>query len=336
MLNISENMTLREVTDQSPFFQECSRWLIRDWGGEQVVAPIKDLPFGSGLATIEGMKALQRLHDEGHKVLHDYYTEEEKAACPELEQTKMFHFPGESGAPFVVICPGGAYMDVSVYNEGFQTAMAFQRAGYHAFIVHFRTDYIPLMPRPMDDLSRAITYILAHAEELGTVTKDYAVQGYSSGGHLAASWGTDNHGYRVYQQPKPAALILGYPAGSMNNFCDDISAGLGTTMYREVGNQFLTRIGGRGYTKESLKEYSIEEHIDEAYPPTYLVHSKDDSGVHFQGSLYIEESLKAHHIPYEFDKVDGCDHGFALGEGSPAEGWIDHAIAFWEKQMKAN
>ena len=26
-------------------------------------------------------------------------------------------------------------------------------------------------------------------------------------------------------------------------------------------------------------------------------------------------------------------HGFGLGEGTVAEGWIDHAVLFWEKQM---
>ena len=36
---------------------------------------------------------------------------------------------------------------------------------------------------------------------------------------------------------------------------------------------------------------------------------------------------KFHHYP-------GLGHGFGLGIETPAEGWIDSAVAFWEKQMR--
>ena len=32
----------------------------------------------------------------------------------------------------------------------------------------------------------------------------------------------------------------------------------------------------------------------------------------------------------------GLPHGFGLGTGTVAEGWIDDAVKFWEKQMKDN
>lgn len=35
----------------------------------------------------------------------------------------------------------------------------------------------------------------------------------------------------------------------------------------------------------------------------------------------------------EIEVFEGLPHGFGLGEGTIAEGWIDHAIAFWERQM---
>ena len=31
---------------------------------------------------------------------------------------------------------------------------------------------------------------------------------------------------------------------------------------------------------------------------------------------------------------DGLSHGFGIGTGTVAEGWVDHAIAFWERNMK--
>ena len=37
-------------------------------------------------------------------------------------------------------------------------------------------------------------------------------------------------------------------------------------------------------------------------------------------------------IPTEFHVYEGLGHGFGLGAGTEAEGWIDEAISFWEKQ----
>lgn len=39
------------------------------------------------------------------------------------------------------------------------------------------------------------------------------------------------------------------------------------------------------------------------------------------------------HIPTEFHCYEGLSHGFGLGTGTIAEGWINDAICFWENQM---
>lgn len=38
-------------------------------------------------------------------------------------------------------------------------------------------------------------------------------------------------------------------------------------------------------------------------------------------------------IDTEFHVYHNLGHGFGLGLGTEAEGWIDKAIKFWEKQM---
>ena len=40
-------------------------------------------------------------------------------------------------------------------------------------------------------------------------------------------------------------------------------------------------------------------------------------------------------FPVDRTIPDGLPHGFGLGERTAAEGWIDRAIAFWERQMEA-
>ena len=44
------------------------------------------------------------------------------------------------------------------------------------------------------------------------------------------------------------------------------------------------------------------------------------------------EALSATGVPTEFHVYEGLRHGFGLGIGTVAEGWIDDAIAFWEAQ----
>jgi len=39
-------------------------------------------------------------------------------------------------------------------------------------------------------------------------------------------------------------------------------------------------------------------------------------------------------IPVSFRLIAGLGHGFGLGTGTKAEGWIDEAVRFWEKQLK--
>ena len=46
------------------------------------------------------------------------------------------------------------------------------------------------------------------------------------------------------------------------------------------------------------------------------------------------QKMKGLGIPVAFNVVAGLGHGFGLGTGTKAEGWIDEAVRFWEKQME--
>ena len=45
------------------------------------------------------------------------------------------------------------------------------------------------------------------------------------------------------------------------------------------------------------------------------------------------EKIRANGTPAEIDVFPGLPHGFGLGDGTVAEGWIDNAINFWKNQM---
>lgn len=47
------------------------------------------------------------------------------------------------------------------------------------------------------------------------------------------------------------------------------------------------------------------------------------------------QSLSQLGIPTEFHSYSGLPHGFGLGTGTVAEGWIDDAVSFWQRQAGA-
>ena len=49
---------------------------------------------------------------------------------------------------------------------------------------------------------------------------------------------------------------------------------------------------------------------------------------------YNSRDMQEAGIDTEFHVYSGLGHGFGLGTGTSAEGWINDAVAFWEKQMK--
>ena len=57
---------------------------------------------------------------------------------PQLKNEKsvMYYHKAENAeenAPCIIICPGGSYHHLGLYNEGYKTAQWFSKKGVHAF-----------------------------------------------------------------------------------------------------------------------------------------------------------------------------------------------------------
>jgi len=76
--------------------------------------------------------------------------------------------------------------------------------------------------------------------------------------------------------------------------------------------------------------------LSDAYgnePPTYACVGTSDGIASFRTMESHINQIKANGTDAEIEIFDGLPHGFGLGEGTVAEGWIDHAVRFWENQM---
>ena len=217
--------------------------------------------------------------------------------------------------PVAVICPGGGYRRVCSFVEGHPFAKKLNAMGYHAFVVYYRVNVLARYPAPQEDLARAVREIHSHAEEWKLDMKGYSVWGSSAGGHLAASFGTENMGYVRYGLPKPGALILTYPVVTMGE------------KTHEGSRNFLI---GQAPDGDMVHFASVERQITPAYPPTFLWWGSADSCVDPENSRMLRGALEAQNIPCQCIEYPGVEHGVGIGHGLACEGWIEKAVAFWE------
>ena len=79
---------------------------------------------------------------------------------------------------------------------------------------------------------------------------------------------------------------------------------------------------------------SVEEHVTDAYPPTYIWTGDADETVQPENTLRMAEALAAEGVIYKSEIFPGVGHGVGLGSGTSAEGWIGKAIQFWYGCMR--
>lgn len=68
-------------------------------------------------------------------------------------------------------------------------------------------------------------------------------------------------------------------------------------------------------------------------PPTFACVGDNDGIADWRTMERRLQKLSDYGIPTEFHHYRGLGHGFGLGTGTVAEGWLNQAIAFWEKQV---
>ena len=221
--------------------------------------------------------------------------------------------------PFAVICPGGGYTMVCSFIEGVPYARKLNEMGISAFIVYYRVKDQARFPAPQDDLVQAVRDIFAKADEYLLDTAHWSVWGSSAGGHLAASFGTANMGYSHYDLPKPEALILAYPVISMR---PDLTE-------QQTHNMLLG-----DPAEASLEAFaSVDEQVNADYPSTYIWCGDADKTVKPDNTRRMAETLKIAGVPYQCEIFPGVDHGVGPGTETAAEGWIEHAVAFWKRRQ---
>lgn len=82
-----------------------------------------------------------------------------------------------------------------------------------------------------------------------------------------------------------------------------------------------------------VMQYTGYSSVSEQDPPTYNCVGSNDGIASWQTMQNRLQRLSALGIPTEFHVYEGLGHGFGIGTGTVAEGWIADAIRFWETNM---
>lgn len=271
----------------------------------------------------KGLNHLIENYNAGVQITHKIYTAEEIAAVPSRNKAELYYFPGNTkGGKYVLILGGNAVNTSAELREGVATAEEMNGLGYTAFVLRYRIGRDAENDAPLEDISHAVAYITAHAEELGVSPEDYAIVGYSSGGQIAGFFGSKELGWKKYGLPKPGALLLGYPVNS----------------FSYIKPVWALRIDpfadGIRYFERDMDKY-----ITADFPPTYHWEGKNDEELAklwmpAQGRR-IEKALAASGVPHKSVYFKNAPHKIGPGAGTDAEGWLADATAFWEEQVAA-
>lgn len=110
----------------------------------------------------------------------------------------------------------------------------------------------------------------------------------------------------------------------------------GARMAANLGSYGTAYFGGDELPKPAavIMQYTGHTQYSAGDPPTFVCVGKNDGIASWQTMKSRLDSMSALGIPTEFHAYDGLGHGFGLGTGTVAEGWLDQAVAFWEEQIK--
>ena len=231
---------------------------------------------------------------------------------------------------YVVVCPGGGYMNCEIDREGYRIAAKLNELGYTAFVLEYRTGKKITTPKaPLTDLANAIKYVDDNADKYGVTKGNYVLCGFSAGGNLIGLFGTEKFGYAQFDGiARPNALVMGYP------WSDPASPSFNGNLADYAYYASLNGNGSKAFlgSNKSYDEMQVSLWIDENYPRTFIMHGENDVIAPVkEHSDKLTKALEEKNIPFTYKKCDDAPHGCGLGIGTSAEGWLEEAMDFSNK-----
>lgn len=110
----------------------------------------------------------------------------------------------------------------------------------------------------------------------------------------------------------------------------------GARMAAWLGSYGTVAFGEEAYPTPAavIMQYTGLSEVTGQEPPTYACVGTSDGIAPYQTVENYIKRIQANGTNAKIQVFDGLRHGFGLGEGTVAEGWIDEAVRFWEENME--
>ena len=257
------------------------------------------------------------------------YTEEECAENADRKGTNLVWMPsgveGADSRPFILLVPGGGFVNVWNLTEGWPVAAQFNRLGYHVFILTYQVagrDH--LLEQEMNDFARALCLIRDRADRFRVDWQRYITCGFSAGGYLVCLWNVPEKGYASHGMPKPQAVFPVYPVVSWKQLIRYTKA-----EDEEEDAEFNEALLGCDIVTAANSAFEIPDHTEE-FPPCAIFVAGGDELVNPENSRRLHQALERNGIPCRLEVGPSGGHGFADGTGMCMAGWTERAVRWYE------
>ncbi len=111
----------------------------------------------------------------------------------------------------------------------------------------------------------------------------------------------------------------------------------GARLAAALGSYGPARFGGDDVPRAGavVMQYTGLSEVTGSEPPTYACVGTADTIAPWRTMQARTDAIAAAGTASEFHSYEGLPHGFGLGTGTVAEGWIESAAAFWRAQIEA-
>ncbi len=236
--------------------------------------------------------------------------------------------PTNATGAAMVICPGGAYQALAPH-EGNDYALWLNQHGVAGFVLKYRLgNHGYRHPVMLEDVSRAIRWVRAHADEFKLDPHRVGIMGSSAGGHLAAtllthfdSGDTNSADPIERESSRPDLGVLCYPVITM-----------GPLTHAGSKNNLL----GRNPPPDLVTNLSAELQVTTNTPPCFLWTTFEDRTVPMENTMMFAEALRRNKVPFDLHIYQKGRHGLGLNDRPPfthPHPWAADCL-FWLKEQK--
>ncbi|WP_312392728.1 alpha/beta hydrolase [Chryseobacterium sp.] len=231
--------------------------------------------------------------------------EEKEGRITQIQEAELFAFlpaKEERKSMAIIIIPGGGYHHLTYDLGGYSYAKWLNTLGISAFVLNYRLPTSPDLKQreiaPLQDIQAAIKLIRKNAAQYGISPDQIGVLGTSAGGHLAAM--ASNISIDYTELKGDLSTISTIP-----NFAVLVSPVIDLGEFAHKGSR--VNLLGEDASPEKIKEYSMQNKVNEKTPPTILFHAQNDPAVPVINSILYYEAMIKH-------KVKGALFIFPEGE----------------------